>query len=221
MLHLYALAQHPTQLDEVDGIDRSPLRIVEISSGVDAVVSEVEIAQGQPSEAAILAHADVVEQLTSSNDAVLPARFGGGYSDEDALADAVKRREARVHDALERVRGCVEVGLRVIDQVEQADAKPQESGRAYMRGRLEEVRKGERAAAQIHETLAASARHSTSSALASPQLLLSAAYLVPRAEVEPFRVAVQRAERERPDLTFVCTGPWPPYSFAMIDGEPA
>ena len=75
--------------------------------------------------------------------------------------------------------------------------------------------------AALHDALTVTARESTSRVLATPQLLLSAAYLLPRGEVETFQRAVESAERDRPGLTFVCTGPWPPYSFAIIDTEPA
>lgn len=221
MLHLYALAQRPAQLASTDGIGGSKLRVAAVSRAVDAVVSDVDAREGQPGEAAILAHAAVVEELAGLNEALLPARFAGGYPDESALAEAIKEREARVAEALERVRGCVEIALRVLDDSAPENGEIERSGGAYMRRRLEEVRSGERSATEIHEGLAAAARESTCQVLASPQLLLSGAYLVRRGEVEPFRLAVERVERERPSLTFVCTGPWPPYSFAMIDGDGA
>jgi Gas vesicle synthesis protein GvpL/GvpF len=220
-LHLYALIEHPARLPAVAGIDGSKLRVAEISGGIDAVVSDVSLEEGQPTEAAILAHADVVEQLAGLNGALLPARFGRGHRDEKALAEAIRERESQARAALERVTGCVEVGLRVFDETGGADGKEHGSGREYMLGRLEEVRHAERVAAELHESLAAGARESTCSVSASPQLMLSAAYLLPRAEVETFQLAVEAEERERPGLTFVCTGPWPPYSFAMIQAEGA
>ena len=221
MLHLYALTEHPAQLVDVAGIDGSELRVAELAPALDAVVSDVPLVEGQASEAAILAHAAVVEALTAANEALLPARFSRGYPSEDALAEAIAEREPRVSEALGRVRGCVEIGLRVFDERPPDDGKAGSSGSAYMRSRLEEVRRAERTAAELHDALAVAAQESTSRVLATPQLLLSAAYLLPRGEVEPFQRAVESAERDRPGLTFVCTGPWPPYSFAMIDTEQA
>jgi hypothetical protein len=43
---------------------------------------------------------------------------------------------------------------------------------------------------------------------------------VPRQRVEEFRDAVRELEQRHPDVTLVCTGPWPPYSFATADPEP-
>jgi glycosyltransferase involved in cell wall biosynthesis len=43
---------------------------------------------------------------------------------------------------------------------------------------------------------------------------LRAAYLVERERVDELVSAVQRLERDVEGVTLVCTGPWPPYSFA-------
>ena len=49
-------------------------------------------------------------------------------------------------------------------------------------------------------------------------LPLRAAYLVDRAHVDAFVAAVRALQREHAGLSVLCTGPWPPYSFAE---EPA
>jgi Gas vesicle synthesis protein GvpL/GvpF len=218
MLHLYALATHPARLPGVAGIEGSHLRSVRVAPEVDALVSEVSATGAAATEAAILAHAAVVEELARHNDALLPARFGAGYGGEEALAEALEGRAAQVRDALERVRGCVELGLRVFADTADERSPNGSSGRAYMLRRLDQVRSSERIAADVHEALGAEARESTSRVLASPQLLLSSAYLLPTHAVDSFRAALNRTERRHPELTFVCTGPWPPYSFALLDG---
>ena len=217
MLHLYALAASPARLTEVAGIEGSHLRSVRVADDVDALVSDMSAPSVAASEAAILAHAAVVEDLARCNDALLPARFGPGYADEEALAEALEGRAAQVRDALERVRGCVELGLRVLADTVDERSPNGSSGRAYMLRRLDQVRSSERLAADVHEALGAEARESTSRVLASPQLLLSSAYLLPKNAVDAFRTALDRTERRHPELTFVCTGPWPPYSFALLD----
>ena len=43
---------------------------------------------------------------------------------------------------------------------------------------------------------------------------LRAAYLVDRAAVDGFVAAVRELQHEHRGLSILCTGPWPPYSFA-------
>jgi len=214
-LHVYALTRHPATLPETPGIDGGELRAIEIGD-IDAVVSPVPTDLELASEQAVLAHARVVDDLVSTNDAVLPGRFTAGFGDERAVRDAIGKRAAKLRGALEHVRGNVEIGLRVIAG-ERSEATPASSGREYLTGRLAEVQAGEHAAEQIHAPLAAAARASTLNVLATPELLLSAAYLIRRAEVDAFRSRIQRLDEQHPALTFVCTGPWPPYSFATVD----
>jgi hypothetical protein len=39
--------------------------------------------------------------------------------------------------------------------------------------------------------------------------------------VPAFRDEIERLQRGHPELTIVCTGPWPPYSFAAVPAEAA
>jgi gas vesicle protein GvpL/GvpF len=214
-LHVYALTEHPAMLPETHGIDDAGLRAVRVGD-IDAVVSETRSERTIADEAAVLTHARVVDDLFAANNAVLPGRFSNGLADESALLDAIGKRATALREALDRVRGSVEIGLRVIAPAS-AEAAPATSGREYLTARLAAVQSAEGAAARIHEPLAAAARASTLNVLATPELLLSGAYLIPRTKVEPFRARVEQLDNEHPELTFVCTGPWPPYSFATVE----
>jgi hypothetical protein len=214
VLYVYAFAAVPVTAPGVAGIDGAPVR-TELLDGLAAVVSEHDLVE--PSDEAVLAHARVVEAVAEANDAVLPARFGGLHEDGQALRRAISARP-ELADALERVRGCVELGLRVFD--EPATPGPAASGAAYMRGRLEHRRAVEGLAHELHEPLADLCRDSTVIVGATPRLLLTAAYLIERGQVEAFRVALEALESRHPDLGVVCTGPWPPYSFTIAEGGP-
>lgn len=218
MLYLYALTEHPTVVPSTPGIEDTPLAI-ERFDGIDAVVGTVGSDKVDPSEATILTHGRVVDELAASNAAVLPARFGRGYPDVDALRRAVTEHADGLHAALARVRGCLELGLRVLSGPADPEVKGG-SGREYMLGRLHERRRAEQLADELHQPLAALARAETRSVASTPQLLLSASYLVPREAVDGFRTAVRELERAHPELTLACTGPWPPYSFATVEIEP-
>lgn len=212
-LHVYALTEPPAELPAAEGIDGA--RISSITVGeVDVVVSEN--AAVAPSEAAVLAHARVVEQLLERNETVLPVRFGTGFSDEHVLRTQIEERAAPFRDALERLRGRAEIGLRV-NRPEAGESSAASSGTEYLAHRLAELQSARKLAEQIHGPLAARADAATENVLATPELLLSAAYLVAREQVEEFRADVERLAGEHEDLTFVCTGPWPPYSFATVE----
>src|SRR5207248_11667877 len=140
-----------------------------IDGVLDAVVGDTETA---PMEAAVLEHARVVDELAAVNETVLPARFSGGYADEAALVDAGRMRREQLCVAIERIRGCVEVGLRVFAQEERGDTDPADSGADYMRRRLASVKAAERVSDELHARLAAGARASTCSVVANREILL-------------------------------------------------
>jgi hypothetical protein len=72
-----------------------------------------------------------------------------------------------------------------------------------------------RAAMGVHESLTAVARE----CIVQPSRdLLRVAYLVDRDDVEAFVALVRRLQDEHEDLALVCTGPWPPFSFAEGGG---
>jgi hypothetical protein len=149
---------------------------------------------------------------------VLPIRYGTFVADEAAIAVAVAPRCAALWARLDRVRGAVELSVRVhgdapapdcgVEYLARAhgDAPPPDCGVGYLARA--------HAGRSVHEPLSALAR---AAALRPAHELLRAAYLVDRERVGAFVAEVERLQRERPDLAILCTGPWPPYSFA---GEP-
>jgi gas vesicle protein GvpL/GvpF len=208
VIYLYAIAEGLDGLPDLRGVDGAPLERRSVE-GLDLVVSGHGGTTVDTSEEAVLAHARVVEALVERSAALLPARFGRGFRDEDALREAIEGRAASLREALAQVRGCVEVGVRVLAP-ERAPAPPAETGRAYM----DALRSRDEAARELHEPLAGLARAATHTVGATPRLLLSGAYLVEPGELDAFRSRVSELEAAHPELTFVTTGPWPPYSFA-------
>ena len=218
MLHLYALAQRPVQLPQTLGLDGSALRVVELGA-IEAVVSEVERDGASPREAEILTHAHVVEELTKINEAVLPVRFERAHANETKLVETVGERNAQLQKALERVRGCAEIGLRVLRAHVERDDNRERTGREYLLARRDEVRAAETVASALRETLDPTARASELRVLATPQAVVTGAFLVPREQLTAFTESIDRIGRDHPDLTFVCTGPWPAYSFATVEAR--
>lgn len=213
MLYLYALTEHPAVVPSTLGLEGTPLA-VERLDGIEAIVGVVG-RQVEATEDAVLTHARIVDELAVLNEAVLPARFGRGYADAEALRTAVAEQADALRLALDRVRGCLELGLRVLSEPSDGDSPG--TGREYMLDRLDRRRRAERLADEVHAPLAALARAETRTVAATPQLLLSAAYLVPREALERFQSALGELESAHPELSLACTGPWPPYSFATAE----
>ena len=220
MIYLYALVAAPCALPDVAGIDGTPTACLDCDA-IAAVVGELEASRVEQSAETILAHARVVDAVSGVNDATLPARFGTAFQAPDSLRAAVAERADELRAALGLVRDCVELGLRVLAPRNEEAAPMKSSGSAYLRGRLDAVRRSERAAAEVHDPLAQLARATTVSVRPTPDLLLSAGYLVPRESVDEFRTKLVELRELRPELTFACTGPWAPYSFATAEIAPA
>jgi hypothetical protein len=216
MLHLYAFTEHPATLPEVAGIDGAALRVVPVAERLDAVVGEAASPTALPTEAAVLAHARVVEGLARSTEALLPARFERPLRDEAELSALVLERQGELRESLERVRGSVELGVRVLP--DGSDNGPATGrGSDYLKGRLEAVRSAERVAAELQAAVADVVRESSVRVVASRELVLTAAYLVPRERIDAFGDRIAEVGRANPALTFVSTGPWPPYSFVTLE----
>jgi FAD/FMN-containing dehydrogenase len=186
VIHVYGIVDELQELPPVPGVDGAPLERRRVD-GLELVVSDS--ADTEVTQAAVLRHAEVVEGLMSRSRAVLPAQFGRPFGDEAELEAAIRPKTQELERGLDRVRGCVEFGLRVAG--ESPDAT---SGTEYMRARLDQQRAVE---PLEHVSRAVSAN----------------AYLVPADKIDEFQEAVRRLQAEHAELTIVCTGPWPPYSF--------
>jgi hypothetical protein len=194
----------------VEGLDGSAVEERAVA-GLTVAVSTLT-RRPETTESAVVRHGAVVDVLARANDAVLPVRFGTWFESNDRLASEVAARAAVLRDALEQVRGCVELGVRVARTGHAPAAAHPATGTAYLQARLAAQQEAERVAELVEARLAALSR---SVALREPRdQLFNGAYLVEADTIEEFRRAVDALDAEQPELTIVLTGPWPPYSFA-------
>jgi hypothetical protein len=113
----------------------------------------------------------------------------------------------------------VEIGLRA-SWLSRADGVPDfrpPPGASYLRDRLE-LRQSARRVASVLDPLTSLARGSRRSLVPRPDLPVLDAYLVDRGRVQEFVAMVEQLDDRLDDVELVCTGPWPPYSFA--EGAP-
>lgn len=210
-----------------------------------AIVCDAPFARYDITRANVLAHEEVIEEAMTRAD-VLPVRFGTIAEGDGVIQERLLRRGAwALHQQLNRVRGCVELGLKVLWQsdrlfMEIADAdstiralRDDIAGEDAAAVYAQQIQLGELVAGAIErmreweeERLLAALRplaHATQ--INPPQMdmmALNASFLVARAAVAAFeaRVSVLR-QQQRERLIVKLIGPLPPYSFVdlAISGE--
>jgi len=234
---MYAIVDQPAlPLPECTGLEASPLLIVAYRE-IGAVMSRLASDGLQPSESNAWQHESVIERLLAER-GVLPMRFGTLAVDEADARHALERSYAAFVATLERVRGRVELSVRVLwddtqhaspaseekeeRKEELAPPRPGDGGRAYLLARLVQERRlkarrerAEGLAGVLHSHRARLADDSVQQVLASPRMLLTSAYLLEHHQLSAFQEAVRELSATYTSLRFLCTGPWPAYSFVM------
>jgi hypothetical protein len=194
------------------GLGGATLRTLE-SDGLAAVYSRHRSLRTQPSPELVLAHERVLEAVMERGP-VLPMRFGTELEGEERLAAVLAERHDELARALERVRGHVEMGLRVLPARDRpGGGRDGQSGRDYLMARVADRRRAERAARELHAPLAELAGASGVRDRPAPPALLVSSYLVESGGVERFRARAAELAARHDDLQIAVTGPWPPYSF--------
>jgi hypothetical protein len=190
------------------GLAQAPLDALR-EGAVLAVFTRHGRPPGEPAPDALWAHERVVERLMVDR-TVLPMRFGSSVDDDDALRRLLAARQGPLVAALARVKGHVELGIRVLEpSADSLAVAAPATGRDYLMTKLNDGRRS----SSLHETLEALATDGRRQAPRAAEEVLRGTYLVDRRVVPRFRAAVQRLQYSHPEMAILCTGPWPPYTF--------
>jgi Gas vesicle synthesis protein GvpL/GvpF len=199
------------------GLEGEPLRGV-AEGPLLAILSNHEGSGPAPQLDTLSAYERIVRELMDGG-AILPARFGTVVADDAAVRALLRGRRRDLLARVQRVRGAVEIALRASwrDGLGfKPDARPP-SGTSYMRERLELRQRACRVATQLG-ALGALSRSTRRALIPRPDLPVLDAYLVDRERVQEFVAMVEQLDHRMDEVELVCTGPWPPYSFA--EGAP-
>jgi hypothetical protein len=184
VIELYAITNSPApQAPGLHAIERD---------GLAAIYGEAGAREMSPEE--LWRREEVLESLMHECD-LLPVRYGTVVTDADEAEELLNKRHGELLQALDRVRGAVELAVRVAGD----DRSVPSDGGSYIRVKTRLL--------EMHETLSTLARESRQ--LAPDR----GAYLVGREDVAAFVARVAALEEASEDLSLLCTGPWPPYSF--------
>ena len=192
-------------------------------------------------EEKVRAHEAVLEAALGRAPLV-PFRFGTIYVSDDHVRRML-RESTGLGDALERLNGMVELGVKAFlnvaqfDRARRPESDPEESsGRAYLlRKQRDRQLAEERAAfvaqraAESHERLAAVSEDARANQLQRPEvsggageMILNGAYLVRLDGEAAFRQVLASLEEggAAGGVHYELTGPWPPYNFVAVEPEP-
>lgn len=228
-LYVYCLVEHTETLpNALHGIAGALVRQLEIGD-FSFLVSDFSDRAVPVTRENALAHAAVIQSVLKET-TPLPFRFGTLVNEQE-LENYVAARSKALRSKLDQVRGCVEMNVKIIsdrDWTEEPQASgPQEKpGTAFLTEKRREILGGEARAAEAKQVaawlegqLAAVAKQAQFQTSPTEKLILTAAHLIEKERLDEFRARVTEARRQRPDLHFLLSGPWAPYSFANIDLE--
>ena len=238
------------QLHGVSGMEGWPVRLVHHAE-LAAIVSTVDLNEfGEDAlrsnledltwlERTARAHHAVVEAAGSMT-ATAPLRLATVYHDDDRVRSLLEEQHGAFTEALSRVEGRVEWGVKVYADPEtfttagtsELHDAPTGSGTAYLQRRRTQRHSREEAgraamarAEDIHaaldEVASASRRHPPQDQRLtghSGWMILNGAYLVDHDRADDLQAAVAEFDDGR-GLELELTGPWVPYSFADPEVE--
>jgi hypothetical protein len=224
-LHLYCITPGEVRpAAGLRGVDGSLVQVVE-GGALAAWVSDLPV-RPPPTLERIQQHHAVVEAAQQGDAVPLPARFDEWLEEATLRAELEARQEGYV-TALASVAGTAEFGVRIglpevrpARDVQAADAPAAglRTGRAYLeaaaarialeRQQVESLEPGLAAVRQavvglVRQEVVEEARAGVGSIL----------HLVPRENWDAYRRRVFAVADGMPQLRFMISGPWPPYSF--------
>jgi hypothetical protein len=186
-------------------------------------------------------HEQILESVREQRATVVPMRLFTIYETTDSLRGTLEREQAFLAEALGRLAGRTEWGVKLFadggrdDEPEPQDAGGSGPGESYMLRRGAADRRSEAVsealyarAEQAHDRIAAVAVEARVNPLQPPELsehegtmAMNGVYLVDNDAVEAFSAEVTRLQDEYAGegIDVILTGPWPPYNFVNSSQE--
>ncbi|HEX8747189.1 MAG TPA: GvpL/GvpF family gas vesicle protein [Pyrinomonadaceae bacterium] len=238
-LYAYCLSDElsDSMLGDVAGVGGTGPRLLRYGD-ISVAVSEFEGERVEVARENVFAHERVV-QYVLRHITPLPFRFGTLVTTA-GLEEFLEASRARLIKSLEHVRGSVEMSVKIIWDAEsirrlglgaegsasgkQNETKLQGKGAAYLVAKRKRILGKEQLKERAKEiadwltgTVGGAAFDRNVEVLPSESLVVRAAYLVRRELLGDYRQKLEAARVARPDLRFLTSGPWPPYSFSIIN----
>jgi hypothetical protein len=229
-LYVYCLAEKIETPPSVRGISGAPVDLINVED-FSLLVSEFAGDAPPPvTRENALAHDAVVRSVLNET-TPLPFRFGSVQT-EPQLVSYIRTHRAALAAKLAQMRGCIEMNVKIISNPDNTDlettSEPGEAGPGarFLNQKRREILGGERRGEQakevsawLKEQVGSFARQEEISLCPTEKLIVAAAHLVAREQVTEYRGRLAVARNLRPELHFLVSGPWPPYTFSNIELE--
>lgn len=245
--YVYAVTRglEESAVDEVTGLRGGDVELVP-HGGLQAVVSDVPLPEFSEEgllenlerlpwlEEVARTHDDVVREVTMRAPTA-PLRLATIFHDDDAVRRRVEEWRDALVEVLDRIDGRAEWSVKVLAPPVVAstgeDEGPPASGAEFLRRRKAQAGQATarqeasaRVAESVHHQLASLADAARSLPPQDPQLtghvgqmVLNGAYLVADSASDRFMECVEALRAQHGDVTLEVGGPWPPYSFAVLE----
>jgi hypothetical protein len=229
-VYLYALVDAPPEAPLGRGLANEPLYTLR-AGGLTAVIGVVEEPPSVTPEA-LRAHDRVVRAVADRVEAIAPCRFGTACADEGALVERLEEGIPGVRAALEKVRGCSQMTLRVFapgggvdelrtphDEGDDADGALGPGAR-YLTRRMRDAQRARElpVLGPLRTALAPLIRAERIERHTTPPLVASVYHLVSRGDADAYLREVREHADLLHDVRVTASGPWPPYAFAAAEG---
>jgi len=228
-LYVYCLVEGGVGLPrDVQGVGGATVRLLS-GETLSLLVSDFALDAVPVSRENVLQHAAVVQSVLASTTPV-PFLFGTLVT-EQQLRSYVDAKYEALKAKLEQVSGCVEMSVKIIldrEWIEEpaTNIGHEKPGTAFLSEKRRELLGGEarleeakRVAEWLEGQMREVVREIQISKNPTDKLILATAHLVERDRLKYYRTLINEARQQRPELHFLVSGPWAPYSFANIDLE--
>jgi hypothetical protein len=227
-LYAYCLVEDPDAFDaSTRGISGATVRLLQIDE-LAVLVTDFNADTIAVTRENALDHAAVVRSVLDRT-TPLPFRFGTLVT-EQQLRSYISARKAALQTRFAHVRGCVEMSVKIIrelsDEIKTQSRDEITTGTSFLEEKRREILGSEQKTAEareietwLHEQVGGLIRDEQVTIRPSEKLVLAAAHLVERDKIGQYKEKTAAARKNRPELHFLFSGPWPPYSFANIELE--
>ncbi len=223
-------------LSGITGIDKTALELISFGQ-ISAVCGNFIKSDFTASQSRAIAFAGVIDEL-AKHCTLLPMRFGSFMKTSEDVSKMLEKNHDGFLQNLEKVENKFEFGLKVFgdstkiqehlkatNPIEEKVVDENEASKfkSYVNKKLRAHRIEERLLSFVDTivaeiTLYLKQMEATSriQKMASESILVDGVFLIKKNQQQQLVEAIGDLQKQYPEIKFVLTGPWPPYSFVEV-----